>query len=66
MNAIGPSAGSPTGAAAIVKPLVVDRQAPHHRRLHHEIVRVLTVHDRLAIVHFAGLKDLAVAARGRG
>ena len=64
MNAIGPSAGSPTGPPAIVNPrAIVDRHAPHRRGLHHEIVRMLAIDDRLAVIHLAGLKQLAIALR---
>jgi hypothetical protein len=50
MNAIGPSAGSPTGAPA-----------PDGGGLHEEVVRMLVIDERVPLVGLADLEDVAVA-----
>src|SRR5262249_39556301 len=47
---------------------VRERESPHRRELHEEIVRMLMVDDRLAVERLARLEELtgALAADGRG
>ena len=67
MNAVGPSAGSPTGAPAKVRcGALVERQPPGHRRLHRQVVRMLVIDERQEVVPLADLKQLAIAAAADG
>ena len=61
MNATGPRAGSADGPPASGDSRAgTNRDAPHRRELHEQIVRVLIIDKGLALERFADLEELAI------